>query len=200
MQQDGKKSMKSVFMSKQKLKGLTSSPADSTFSPISRQFLRRDEKRGIMKKTNIQRVIAERKKSLNNDGKCKFFESKINGHNGASSKHEHVMYENTGTTHTLVSSPFPPHRQGLSIGKQTHKTPRQLPSLGGINKKNIVNGGFGKYSSPSDMLLSPASKAFTTGTIGLNGKLQKGNVRKLIALKSQSRLSNNVSTTALNKK
>ena len=119
MQQDGKKSMKSVFMSKQKLKGLTSSPADSTFSPISRQFLRRDEKRGIMKKTNIQRVIAERKKSLNNDGKCKFFESKINGHNGASSKHEHVMYENTGTTHTLVSSPFPPHRQGLSIGKQT---------------------------------------------------------------------------------
>ena len=140
-----------------------------------------------------------------------FFESKINEHNGASSKHEHVKYESTATTHTLVSSPMPPHRQGLlSDSKHMHKTPRQLPSLGDVNKKNIVNGGFGKYSSPSDMLLSPASKAFTTGTIGMNGKLEKGNVRKLIALKNHegkninnrgsSRLSNNVSTSALNKK
>ena len=64
-----------------------------------------------------------------------------------------------------------------------------------------------KYTKPK---VSPASKAFTTGTIGTNGKLQKGNVRKLIALKNHegknmnnrgsSRLSNNVSTSALNKK
>ena len=221
MQQEQKKTMKSVFINKQKLKGLTSSPADSTFSPISRQFLRRDDKRGIMKKTNIQRVIAERNKMNNNNQNHKFFESKIN--NGEMSKKEeddesYITTTTTTTTTMIISSPMPQHRlkrsnndKNINNNNTLHKTPRQLPSLlGGINKKNIINGGLGKYSSPSDMLLSPASKAFTTGTIGMNGKLQKGNVRKLIALKNHegkninnrgsSRLSNNVSTSALNKK
>ena len=125
-----------------------------------------------------------------------------------------ITTTSTATT-TIISSPMPQHRLKRSNNDKNnntlHKTPRQLPSLlGGINKKNIINGGFGTYSSPSDMLLSPASKAFTTGTIGMNGKLEKGNVRKLIALKNHegkninnrgsSRLSNNVSTSALNKK
>ena len=88
-----KKTTTSAFLARQRLKGLTSSPADNTFSPVTRQFLRRDASNGIMKKTNIQRVIAERR---------------LNGCNGAAgntgasknpSRHPHT------SVHTAASSP-----------------------------------------------------------------------------------------------
>eukprot|EP00944_MAST-04C_sp_MAST-4C-sp1_P000398 g398.t1 len=158
-----KKTTTSAFLARQRLKGLTSSPADNTFSPVTRQFLRRDASNGIMKKTNIQRVIAERRLSGCNGG-------------AGSSKQQHRHSQNS--VHTASPVVTTKHK----LGSVTTTTPRQLPSLAKVNAGNIAKGGLGKYASPSDLLLSPASKAFTTGIVGATGKYQGGNVQKLIAL------------------
>jgi hypothetical protein len=123
----------------------TCSPdVDDTFSPVTKQMYARDKDankplKGAMKKTNIQRVIAERRKlSLGEDF-------------GIEPKHEKK-----------------------NCSSKVH-TPRQLPSLLPEDKKK-------KFSSPTDLFMSPVSRNFHT--VGDDGKFRKGNVRKLIALKS----------------
>eukprot|EP00945_MAST-04E_sp_MAST-4E-sp1_P004362 g4362.t1 len=144
-------------------KTLTVSPADSSFSPASRSFLtqREDKERnahggGVMKKTNIQRVLAERMKV--------------------------TMFQNKPSSLSSGSRPVEDEENGGgSTNSETKvRTPRQLPSLKGLDGMENKN----KFGSPTDMFMSPVSRNFHT--VGEDGKLRKGNVRKLIALKGKN--------------